>query len=384
MDFLGRHRSHQSRGGVRFRRRGARRGLHPTGRIHGLGPLPGGVDRRARAHVRARGDRPGVVEPPDRRRLRRAPHARPHGQPRDDLLSPGPRRGRLAAGPRRRHLRPGRRHPVPLGGHVPRADADRRGAAHGLRRTPHGHLRQIIADAPLQGRPRSRRRLPVGNLGPCVAHRSGKRRAVLRQLGKGAENGLLPRPARKPPAGQTLRQGPHRAQHLLLHGRVLGLRPLGRRRGSLLGGLFRARRGAGHGEHAAQLRRQCGPLGGSRRRGGLPEGHRRQIRPDHPRPAGLRQAPQGAGQRHAGLQAAQRPGLVADPSRRHPLHVLLLAGRHERAVPHDGLFRRRHRGPQGAHPAPADPARRPPDQHLPSRRRIPQGTVPANKPGENC
>ena len=28
-----------------------------------------------------------------------------------------------------------------------------------------------------------------------------------------------------PPAGQTLRQGPHRTQHLLLHGRVLGLRP---------------------------------------------------------------------------------------------------------------------------------------------------------------
>ena len=37
------------------------------------------------------------------------------------------------------------------------------------------------------------------------------------------------------------------------------------------------------------------------------------------------------------------------------------------------FFRRRHRGPQGAHPAPADPAGRPSDQHLPPRRRIPQG-----------
>ena len=348
MDFLGRHRPHQSRGGVRLRRRGARRGLHPAGRIHGPGPLSGRVDRRARAHVRARGDRPGVVEPPDRRRLRRAPHARPYGQPRDDLLPPGPRRGRFAAGTRRRHLRPGRRRPVPLGGHVPRADADRRGAAYGLRRTPDGHLRQIVADTPLQGRPRRRRRLPVGNLGPHVAHRDGERRAVLRQLGEGAENGLLPRPARKPPAGQTLRQGPHRAQHLLLHGRVLGLRPLGRRREGLLGGLFRARRGAGHGEHGAQLRQGGRLLPDRRRRGGLPEGHRRQIRPDHPRPAGLRQTPQGAGQCHAGLQAAQCQGLVADTPRRHSLHVLLLAGRHEGAVPHDGFFRRRHRGPQGA------------------------------------
>ena len=60
--------------------------------------------------------------------------------------------------------------------------------------------------------------------------------------------------------------------------------------------------------------------------------------------------------------------------RRHPLHVLLLAGGVEGAVPHDDFLGRGHRGPQRAHPAPADAARRPPGEHLPPRRRVPQGT----------
>ena len=42
---------------------------------------------------------------------------------------------------------------------------------------------------------------------------------------KGQKNGLLPRPARKPRAGEALRPGAHRTQHLLLYGRLLGPRP---------------------------------------------------------------------------------------------------------------------------------------------------------------
>lgn len=69
----------------------------------------------------------------------------------------------------------------------------------------------------------------------------------------------------------------------------------GGRREGLLGGLFGTRRRAGHGKHETQLRPAGQLYGNGRRCRGVPQEHRRQIRPDHPRPTGLRQAPQGAG-----------------------------------------------------------------------------------------
>ena len=71
---------------------------------------------------------------------------------------------------------------------------------------------------PLQRQAGCRGRLPVGKLRPFGARGDGERREISRQLGAGAENRVLPRPARKPGAGQTLLEGAHGAQHLLLHG----------------------------------------------------------------------------------------------------------------------------------------------------------------------
>ena len=131
---------------------------------------------------------------------------------------------------------------------------DRQGDTGDLRRQNHGHLRQKFADGAVQ-RPAGRRgRLSVGQLRPRIAHRDGKRREIPRKLGERPEDGLFPRPARKPRTGETLRQRPHGAQHLLLHGRILGLRHGGRRPKGLLGGLLRTRRDTRHRKHGAQLR----------------------------------------------------------------------------------------------------------------------------------
>ena len=89
--------------------------------------------------------------------------------------------------------------------------------------------------------------------------------------------------------------------------------------------------------------------------------YRRQIRYDYPRPTGIRQTSQGARQRFAGLQAAQRSRDVADSQGRHSLYVLLLASRIEGVVPHDRIYGSSHRRSQGAYSAPAHTADRPPD-----------------------
>ena len=254
MDFFGSHRLHQGRRRIGNRRRRSGRSIHPFGRIHRAGTLPDRFDRRARAVVLPGDDRSGVVEPPHRRGARRSPHAGTYGQSRHELLPAGARRGRRPAGTGRGHLRHGGRGPVPLGRHVPRPHGDRQGDTGDLRRQNHGHLRQKFADGAAQ-RPAGRRgRLSVGQLRPRIAHRDGKRREIPRKLGERPEDGLFPRPARKPRTGETLRQRPHGAQHLLLHGRILGLRHGGRRPKGLLGGLLRTRRDSRHRKHGAQLR----------------------------------------------------------------------------------------------------------------------------------
>lgn len=238
--------------------------LHPAGRIHGPGPLPGGVDRRARAHVRARGDRQAwwnlriAVAYDVRRTL-------------DLTDNPATTCYRLVHG--EGDSLPGL--VVDIYGPVAVIQCHSAGMYHARMqiaealRTVYGARLTAIYDKSSQTLPFKAALGAVdGYLWGTSDHAShivlenGERFCV--NWEKGQKTGFFLDQARKPPAGQTLRQGPHRTQHLLLHGRVLGLRPLGRRRGSLLGGLFRARRGAGHGEHAAQLRRQCGPLGGRR------------------------------------------------------------------------------------------------------------------------
>jgi len=295
VDFLGRHRPHQGRRRIGNHGRRPGRNIYPHGRFHRPGTLPDRLDRRACAYIRQGTDRPGLVEPAHRRGLRRAAHARAHGQPRHGLLPPRPRRRRRAPGAGRGYLRHGGRHPVPLRRHVPRPPGHRAGDPGCLRRPHHGHLRQEFANRALQRQAGCCGRLPVGKFRPFGARGDGERREIPRQLGAGAENRVLPRPARKPGAGQTLLEGAHGAQHLLLHGGLLGLCHGRWRREGLLGGLFGTRRRAGHGKHETQLRPAGQLYGNGRRCRGVPQGHRRQIRPDHPRPAGLRQAPQGAG-----------------------------------------------------------------------------------------
>ena len=371
MDLLGRNRPR----GVSLRhdrRGGDRRRPYRRRRFHRTRPLPDRIDRRAGAHLRAGADRRRMVARSHPLGLRSEAHARSDRQCRDDLLPARSRRGRLAAGTGDRHLRHDGRRTVSFGGDVPLADADRRGAPRGLRRASRSRLRQEFADGTLQGGAERRGRIPDGQSRSSDTGGVGKRPSFSGQLGGGTEDRLLPRPALQPRTGGTLRCGPHRAQHLLLHGRILGLRRRGRSEGGLLGRRLGARRAAGRREHAAEFRRQFSPHDARLRRRGVPQTDRRPLRPDHPRPARLRQAPQGAGQRHAGVQAPQRTGVVADPAGRHPFHLLLLAGRDEGAVPHDGLLGGSHRRPQRAHPAPARAAGRPPDQHLSPRRGVSQ------------
>ncbi len=69
----------------------------------------------------------------------------------------------------------------------------------------------------------------------------------------------------------------------------------------------------------------------------LPERDGRQFRPRHSRPSGLREAPQGAGQRHERLYAPERKGALADSSRRYSLYFQLFAGGEPRTFPNGGL-----------------------------------------------
>ena len=217
MDLLGRDRPR----GVSLRhdrRGGDRRRPYRRRRFHRTRPLPDRIDRRAGAHLRAGADRRRMVARPYPLGLRSEAHARSDRQCRDDLLPARSRRGRLAAGAGDRHLRHDGRRTVSFGGDVPLADADRRGAPRGLRRASRSRLRQEFADGALQGGAERRGRILDGQSRSSDTGGVGKRPSFSGQLGGGAEDGFLPRPALQPRTGGTLRCGPHRAQHLLLHG----------------------------------------------------------------------------------------------------------------------------------------------------------------------
>ena len=214
---------------------------------------------------------------------------------------------------------------------------DRRCAPHGLRRPAYRHLRQIV-----------RRRVPfkAGLESPWTATCGATRGALprtscsengeqfLRQLGeRGRKRASSSTSATTANWYERYARGPHGAQHLLLHGRILGLRSL-RAGHEKVCSVDSSERAVALADENMRLNfgEEAPHTVARRRRRGIPQGHRRPVRPDHPRPAGLRQAPQGAGQCHAGLQAAQRPGAVADHEpERHPLHFLLFAGGHARS-----------------------------------------------------
>ena len=67
-------------------------------------------------------------------------------------------------------------------------------------------------------------------------------------------------------------------------------------------------------------------------------------------------------------------GSVEDPARRRALHVLMQPGGHQRQLPQRRLYGGGPGPPPCAHPAPAPPAGRPSDKHLPSRGRVSQRT----------
>ena len=220
---------------------------------------------------------------------------------------------------------------------------DRRCDPNGLRRPDHRHLRQKFANRTVQGRPESRGRVPVRqNAEECAAPcwKTAKNSCV--NWEEGQKTGFFIDQRENRELVTPLRPRTHGPQHLLLHGRILGLCPCGRR--TRKSARWTPRSGPSRWptrERAAQLRRRGSPHFAGRRCRRIPQGHRRPVRPDHPRPAGLRQAPQSAGQCHAGLQAAQCPGAGADQKRRAPLHFLLFAGGQQGVVPHHGLLGRR-------------------------------------------
>ena len=226
---------------------------------------------------------------------RRTAHAWTHGQPRHGLLPPRPRRRRRAAGARGGHLRHGGRRPVPLRRHVPRPSGYCAGDPGCLRRPHHGHLRQKFANRALQRQAGCRGRIPVGELRPFGARGDGERREIPRQLGSRGRKPGSSSTSAKTGAGQTLLEGAHGAQHLLLHGGFSVY--------AMAGGAEKVC-SVDSSERAVVLATEnmklnFGPQANFTETAAdaveYLKRHRRQIRPDHPRPAGLRQAPQGAG-----------------------------------------------------------------------------------------
>jgi len=87
------------------------------------------------------------------------------------------------------------------------------------------------------------------------------------------------------------------------------------------------------------------PRGLRRRRVQVSRADGTQLRPDHPRPARIRQAQERLAQRPARLSQAQCHRVREDQAGRYPVHLLLLAGRQQGKLPPSRLQRRRPIGP---------------------------------------
>ncbi len=257
----------------------------------------------------------------------------------DRLLPPRTRRRRRAPRAGHRHIRPHGGRAVPLGGHVPSTPRHRRGPARGLRRPARGHLRQSSQTLPHKAGLNAVDGYLWGasDRKAHVVHEHGRQFLVNWEEGQKTGFFLDQRENRelvmRYAAGRTVLNTFCYTGGFSVYALAGGAREV-----CSVDSSERAVHLA-DAERAPQLRRRRAPHGRGGRCRGVPEEHRRPLRPDHPRPARLRQAPQGAGQRHAGVQAAQCPGPRTDQERRHSFHVLVLAGRVEGTVPHDGLPR---------------------------------------------
>ena len=195
---------------------------------------------------------------------------------------------------------------------VPQPQGDRRSAPGSVRRPADRTFRQERRHTTLQRGARCTRRLPVGRTGQDREPGIGEWLPVPGKLGAGTKNRFFHRPAREPRTGPPLCKRQDSTQHVLLHRGIFGLCPLRRSRAGRFGRQLGKGGTTGGREYRTQLRRTGAAPRDRARRVRVPARHGRPLRPDRPRPARLRQTPQGPRQRPARLQATQYASFPAD------------------------------------------------------------------------